>query len=81
MYAYLRVSERKSFCLQPQGTDHFSGEAGVFRYPPDLSFAPPLRLAKGEAKEIWEAISRRCLRRNLPLAPSPCGAFEEYSMN
>ena len=81
MEGYLRGSERKSSCLQPQGTDFSSAGARVFFYPPNLSLPTPAALCGRPARQTLENNTRRCLRRNLPFIPSPWQDFVEYAIN
>ena len=46
-----------------------------------FSLAAPAALCGSRAERLWEAISRRCLRRNLTFLPGPWQASIKHSIN
>ena len=54
---------------------------GLSLVPPKFFFACPAELCGRQPWGIWERISRRCLRRNLPFLPGPYRVFIKYSIN
>jgi hypothetical protein len=46
-----------------------------------ISFPAPAVLCGSQGGRVWKAISRRCLRRNLPFLPGPSQAFTKYLIN
>ena len=47
----------------------------------NLYFLVAATLCGKEAEDLWQGISRRCLRRNLSFLPGPSHAFLKYLVN